>query len=96
MARRTGLTPNAVNAWTTGRNLPGTGHILAICRETGVRLEWLAFGSGPMVRKHGVGDTVMPYEVSMPEDQRRLLAAYSKLKRAHQAALLEFINKLSA
>lgn len=96
MARRFGLSPNAINAWVTGRNLPDTKHILQICRETGVRLEWLAFNKGPMTRKQGAEDTIIPYEAAMPDDQRELLAAYAKLKRAHQAALLDFLNRMAS
>lgn len=94
LARRLRISPNAVSAWVTGRNLPDTKHILNICRETGVRLDWLAFDKGPMVSKQIAGDTIIPYEASIPDDHRELLAAYAKLKRAHQAAVVEFLNRL--
>lgn len=95
LARRLGVTPNAVNAWVSGRNKPDTDNLEKIAIETGTSFEWLATGRGEMVYMpiHGVGQTVAKYDVvTRTDDQRLLLQLYSKLKPTQRQALLTLLK----
>lgn len=47
--RLTGVTPKAASKWLNGESTPRREKIIQIANETGVRAEWLEYGSGPML-----------------------------------------------
>lgn len=95
LARRLGVTPNAVNAWVSGRNKPDTENLEKIAIETGTSFEWLATGRGDMVYASSMrvmAQTGAEYNTARSDDQRALLSLYSKLKPSQRQALLALLK----
>ncbi len=47
-AKKCGLSDSLVRRYLAGNGLPGTDHLINICEQAGVNIEWLATGAGPM------------------------------------------------
>lgn len=56
IARETGVTPQAVAKWTTGKAFPSSSHLMCIVRMTGCTLDWIM--------------TNAPVDVSSPSAER--------------------------
>lgn len=52
LAARLGLPNSTVRNWLIGRTHPGLDAIRQLVTHLGVSLEWLTFGTGPMLREH--------------------------------------------
>jgi len=76
---------SAVGHWERGEgSAPSLARLFALAGVTGVCVEWLATGTGPMV---AAGDTSTA--VSLGADESRLLRAYRQRSTRAKAALLE-------
>ena len=53
VARRAAMYPSTLHRYRAGRELPSSA-LVSLARATGVRLEWLATGEGPMQGEHPV------------------------------------------
>lgn len=54
LSERLQLSARTLNNYMNGRNEPKTSGLVKIARASGVRLEWLATGEGPMLEGDGV------------------------------------------
>lgn len=58
LARVTGLSSRAIGKYRSGESLPGLGALIAIADATGVSIDWIATGDGPMMRGEATGSVV--------------------------------------
>lgn len=82
VARRLGLTPPAVRAWTLG-SIPYHQHLGALCEEYGVNLQWLLTGEGSE-------------EVGFSEPAKSLKESPASAGEAKAARLAEMICELDS
>ncbi len=64
LAKRLGVSRQAVNNWIKGKNNPSTKNLSDIADATDVRLEWLALEHGPIERDHDLEQTSFAAELS--------------------------------
>ena len=64
LAKRLGVSRQAVNNWIKGKNNPSTKNLSDIADATDVRLEWLALEHGPIEREHDLNQTAFSVELS--------------------------------
>lgn len=64
LAKRLGVSRQAVNNWIKGKNNPSTKNLSDIADATDVRLEWLALEHGPIEREHDLNQTPFAAELS--------------------------------
>lgn len=100
-ADRIGLTKNFVSLLETGNRLPSDRTIADICREFGVREEWLRIGKLPMYqpvsRNQSIKDFVDDAMAAESSDFRqRLLAVLAKLDTKEWELLEAMALKLAA
>lgn len=50
--RRRKFSAGAVSEWEAGNRTPDVETMAALAKVTGVRAEWLAFGTGPMIEEN--------------------------------------------
>lgn len=85
LATMLGVDRSAVGHWERGEgHSPSPERLFALAGLTGVCIEWLATGTGPMV---AVGDMSVTQRLSA--DELRLLLAYRRRSARAKAALLE-------
>jgi transcriptional regulator with XRE-family HTH domain len=58
--KRKKFSPGAVSEWESGGRTPDLATIEALATTLGVRVEWLAFGRGPMHDSGNDGDSLLP------------------------------------
>lgn len=80
---------STVGHWERGEgSSPSPARLFALAGLTGVCIEWLATGTGPMV---AVGD--MGVTLRLSADESRLLRAYRLRSARAKAALLELVER---
>lgn len=80
---------STVGHWERGEgSSPSPARLFALAGLTGVCIEWLATGTGPMV---AVGDMAVTLRLSA--DESRLLRAYRQRTARAKAALLELAER---
>src|SRR5687768_14097156 len=74
LAKKIGRSEGALRNWLTGKSEPTVSNLVAICRETRTRVEWLVIGRGPRLESDvsGVRDGPGAYFVGAPPDERLL------------------------
>lgn len=93
---RIGVKANTITGYESGTRAPSDAIISAICREFGVRREWLAHGDGEML--------VPPRSVTLDRISRRyaesetfrlILDVYSQLDPSAQDVMEDYIMRLA-
>ncbi|WP_429885343.1 helix-turn-helix domain-containing protein [Geoalkalibacter halelectricus] len=95
LARDTGLSSRVIGKYKSGESLPGLGALAAISAATGVSIDWIATGEGPMLRAQGgeeESDIPLDGEIYMQvtEAVLRVVENYDRPPRAD--VLIELIR----
>ncbi|MEL0621760.1 helix-turn-helix transcriptional regulator [Marinomonas arenicola] len=61
LAKKTGTTVKAANKWLNGESQPRRDKVQIIARSTGVRVEWLEYGTGELSSDHKVSEKLSSY-----------------------------------
>ncbi|MEM7428371.1 MAG: helix-turn-helix domain-containing protein [Pseudomonadota bacterium] len=64
LAKKLGVSRQAVNNWIKGKNNPSTKNLSDIADATEVRLEWLALEHGPIEQEHDLNQPSFSAELS--------------------------------
>ncbi len=81
-SRELGISKGSLGFYERNENLPNTDVVLKICSKTGVRLEWLLTGDGPMRDASGVsGNAAGDADDGMSEEQAACLRCLMLEKR---------------
>lgn len=88
LAQSCGITTASVSGWRTGDSQTIEGsNLIAASKRLGVRAEWLANGIGPKWAdaraqgQHSINETVVPYPLSKPTNDKWIIEAVSILKK---------------
>lgn len=74
LATKIGRSEGAVRNWLSGKSEPGVSDLVAMCRETRTRVEWLVIGRGPRVEPDisGVREGAGHYFLGGPPEEKLL------------------------
>ena len=99
-ADRIGVKQNTVAQYEIGRNPPTDTVVTLICREFGVKEEWLRTGAGPMFieksRDEGLAELFGKVLAGDPDFRLRLLSAMPRLTKEQWAMLEEVAQRLAS
>lgn len=99
LAAAVGVQRSAVSHWEAQRGKPSMNHMRQLALLTGVQIEWLATGRGPMTPSADtLLDSVAAVDAVLVEDpqERRLLAAFRGASVQSRLPLLELAEQLAA
>lgn len=95
-----GVRQNTVAQYEMGRNIPIDSVINLICREFGVRKEWLLNGSGPMYTTMDESDELARIfeEIGASDDElvKAAIRVYWRLDEREKAAIRKLTSDLVA
>ena len=95
-----GVRQNTVAQYEMGRNIPIDSVINLICREFGVRKEWLLNGSGPMYTTMDESDELARIfeEIGVSDDElvKAAIRVYWRLDEREKAAIRKLTSDLVA
>lgn len=99
LAAAVGITRGACGQWERGYTTPSVDHLVRIAVTLTIRFEWLATGRGDREYDPSVRDLPpVPYGSSIQPritpEQRRLMAAFSRLSSRGQRRLIAFLDVL--
>ena len=99
LALELGVQRSAVSHWEAQRGKPSMNHMRQLALLTGVQIEWLATGRGPMTPSaEALLDSVAAVDAVLVEDpqERRLLNAFRAAPVQSRLPLLELAEQLAA
>lgn len=97
---RIGIKQNTVAQYEMGRNVPLDSIVSLICKEFGVREEWLRTGAEPMMQTFSRDEEISKFVGDVLKDKpgsfkRRFTFALSRLDEDGWAALEKFANLIA-
>ena len=97
---RIGVQRGTVANYERGRNIPNETVLLMICREFGVRREWLETGEGEKLEKNSRYDIIseMSEESLKKENEafrRRLISVITELSESQLAILAVYAERIA-
>ena len=99
LAERIGVKAATITSYETGLRAPSDTVVISICRELGVREEWLRTGEGDMLLPVSEDDELMQalayLQVNEKDPVRDLLIAYWKLPENEKAVIWKLITAVS-
>ena len=98
-AERIGVKAATITSYETGLRVPSDAVIISICREFGVREEWLRTGEGDMLLPVSEDDELVQalanLQVNENDPMRDLLVAYWKLPENEKTVIWKLITAVS-
>lgn len=98
-AERIGVKAATITSYETGLRVPSDAVIISICREFGVREEWLRTGEGDMLLPVSEDDELVQalayLQVNENDPMRDLLVAYWKLPENEKSVIWKLITAVS-
>ena len=94
-----GITKGSISLIEQGRNHPSDQTIRSICREFGVREEWLRDGVEPMEAEHSISEEIDGFlkdiKTNNNEFRTRLVALLARLNQEEWKLLESMAHKLA-
>lgn len=98
-AERIGIKRGTLSNYELGRNIPVESVRMMICREYGVRREWLETGEGEMFEEKNRHDQILEVSEEHLKNKneifrRRLISVISELPEEHLSLLAAYAKRI--
>ena len=90
LCERFEVSRESARKWVLGHSIPAAERLRSVAVQTGVAIEWLSTGRGPMEAKHAVREQPTKYDNA---EELRLVGLVRKLPRKKQRALIQLLEE---